>query len=95
MSQNQVIGKHKTTVCQVDGKTAVTYHQTAVVIFDNETITLNTGGYETVTTKLRMNQTSNQYDLGYDVYQKNRNWYVYYQGETIEFMGNKLVLTRD
>ena len=40
------------------------------------TITLNSGGYRTATTKRRMNEVSEEYDLGFKVYQKNVDWYI-------------------
>ena len=81
MSQLQTIGSHKTTVATDDGFTRVTYHQTAVVKFNHNEIILNSGGWETVTTKSRMNQTSNQFDLGFNVYQKDFEWFVNYNGK--------------
>ncbi len=71
-----MIGTHKTTVSTSDGVTRVTYHTTNVVTFDTDKITLRTGGWPTKTTKLRMNQASEQFDLGYRVYQKDFDWYV-------------------
>ena len=65
MTQLHTIGTHATTVAAVGGMTHVTYHQTVVVRFNHEHIILNSGGYRTATTKTRMNQASNQFDLGY------------------------------
>ena len=59
-----------------DGTTHVTYHGTRVVSVNDTTITLRTGGGRTATTKLRMNQASNQFGLGYRVFQKDYEWYV-------------------
>lgn len=42
---------YRTTVSERDGITAVTFHNTAVVVFDANTITLNSDGWQTVTTK--------------------------------------------
>lgn len=55
---------------------AVSYHGTVVVLWDRERITLNSGGWLTATTKKRMNQASNEYDLGFSVYQSKHQWYV-------------------
>lgn len=95
MAQNQKVGKHRTTTSTgQDGKTRVTYHQTDVVTFDDDTIELDSGGYKTLTTKTRMNQASNEYDLGYVVYQQKGKWYVDYDGETIPFEGDSVTLER-
>ena len=63
----------------------VRYHQTDVVKFNHEKIILNSGGWNTFTTKTRMNQASNQFGLGYYVYQRDFDWYVDYNGRTLEF----------
>lgn len=86
MGQTHTVGKHATTVSTGDdGKTRVTYHATDVVVFDADTIVLDTGGWFTVTTKLRMNQASSQLGLGYRVYQRDGLWYVDYHGITHNF----------
>ncbi len=96
MAQLQKVGKVSTAVFTdpADNHTKVVYHNTAVVSFDHESIELNTGGWETATTKTRMNQASNQYSLGYQVYQRDYTWFVDYQGETFEFEGDRVTLYR-
>ena len=76
MSQQNQLGRTATTVSTDGGKTRVVYHATTVVSFDAETVTLNSGGWQTSTTKTRMNQASNQFGLGYRVWQKNDIWFV-------------------
>jgi hypothetical protein len=56
----------------------VRYHQTDVVMFDADYVVLNSGGWRTATTKLRMNQASRQFNLGYTVTQYKREWFVRY-----------------
>lgn len=85
MARNNVIGSHKTAIFASDGFTRVVYHSTEVVKFNQEVIVLNSGGWQSNTTKLRMNQTSNMFDLGFLVYQKNYDWFVVFKGETLEF----------
>lgn len=77
MSRHDTIGKVATHVWSdnVNG-TFVRYHNTVVVEFTPEKIRLNSGGWRTATTKLRMNQTSNQFGLGFSVFQHKRRWYV-------------------
>ena len=87
MSQTSRIGKHATKVTK-DGKTStVTYHWTDVVTVDWEarTVTLNHGGHTTATTKLRMNQAATEWGLGYQVYQKDFDWYVTVGGKTYNY----------
>ena len=87
MPKMNQIGTHRTTVSS-DSNTRiiVTYHSTPVVrVMIDGSIILKANGYETVATKTRMNQASNQYSLGYRVWQKNYQWYVDYKGRTLEF----------
>jgi len=92
------IGTHKTTVKtkvhEYFTETVVTYHYTDVVSFSKTNIELNTGGWDTVTTKLRMNQTSIQFDLGYHVFQKNFEWYVKIWDKVYSYNQNELVINR-
>ena len=73
-----------------DGKTRITYHSTDIMTFDSDTITLNTGGWFTNTTKTRMNQASSQFALRFGVFQKNWDWFieVYPSGEVVPFPEN-------
>lgn len=95
MSQQNKIGTHKTSIFAEDGLMRVVYHETAVVSFNDSKIILNTGGWQTNTTKTRMNQTSNQFALGFQVYQKNFDWFVSYKNQTIKFEGETLELDRN
>ena len=85
MGQQQRVGAHKTSIVQLEGMTSVVYHSTPVVQFNDKEIVLDSGGWETATTKSRMNQASNQYGLEFEVHQVNFSWYVDYRGETIPF----------
>ena len=86
MAQTQQVKGRATSIFQHDGCTVVQYRGTLVVSFDDDTIELDSGGWRTVTTKLRMNQASNQYDLGYQVFQKDFEWFVTLpDGTTVDF----------
>ena len=92
MAKSDRIGKHATVVYTDDARvTHVVYHKTAVVKFipyptGDRLVTINSGGWDTPTTKLRMNQTSNQFSLGFSVWQRNHLWYVTLpEGGTIPF----------
>jgi len=95
MAQMNKIGSHATSVSvDHEGFTYIRYHDTIVTRFNKEVIELDNGGYLTSTTKTRMNQASNQFDLGYQVYQKDYEWFVDYNGETIPFIEEKVILYR-
>ena len=85
MSQLQRVTGRATSIRTEDGYTKVRYHSTDVVTFNDKTIELYAGGWQTMTTKVRMNQASNQFDLGFTVYQKDFAWFVHFQGKTYEF----------
>lgn len=79
------IGTHRTTISSDNGSTVVTYHRTQVVSFNDKLINLRSGGYQTVTTKRRMNQVASTFNLGYEVYQRNFDWFVAYGGREYPF----------
>ena len=77
--------KGNTKIRQFGATTQVQYHDTVIVEFDESTITLQRDGWTTVSTKSRMNQASEEFNLGYCVYQRNWEWFVKYNGEDIPF----------
>lgn len=90
MAQTWTVRGVATTTMRKDGLLSIYYHGTEVVrVEKNGAITLNHGGWMSNTTKLRMNQASNQYRLGYQVFQKNGRWFVRWQKDntTVEFGG--------
>ena len=94
MASMHKIGTHKTSVFEDNGVTFVVYHSTAVVKFDGSVITLNTGGWQSVTTKARMNQASNEYCLGFSVRQKNHQWLISFGGVEVPYEGRQVLLDR-
>jgi len=79
--------KGHTTVRKEGADIIVRYHDTDIVRFNQDYVWLNTGGWNTVTTKRRINQVSKRFDLGFRVYQKNHEWFIEGKsyGETICF----------
>lgn len=77
--------KGNTKVLKRNGITEVWLYNTPVVIFDANSITLNYG---------RMNQASDEYDLGYQVYQDSYYWYVNFKGNAYKFETGSLTLNR-
>lgn len=76
MSQTRKVQGVATDIVRSNGKTKIVYHGTPVVTFDGATIELRTGGWRTATTKLRMNQASAEFGLGFSVYQQGYVWYI-------------------
>jgi hypothetical protein len=85
MGQTKKLGKTATNVRVENGKTIIRYTDTDVVSFDDSVITLDTGGRFTVTTKARMNQASNQFDLGFLVRQTTGQWFAVVNGKGYQF----------
>ena len=90
-----MIKSHKTAVfTDDDGYTKVIYHTTKVVSFNRDMIVLNSGGWETKTTKDRMNEASHEYGLNYSVYQKDFTWYVIYNKKCYPFEDNMQLIEK-
>lgn len=65
---------------------SVVYASTAIVSWHDGKVTLRSGGWETVTTKRKMNQAASQFALGFDVFQRNHKWFVGLpSGEVVDF----------
>lgn len=94
MAQTSICRGVATSVVCATGRITVVYHNTRVVDVTPEHITLDTGGWKTATTKLRMNQASAQFNLGYSVYQQKGQWFVSYRGFTRQFDQDEIILER-
>lgn len=87
MARQDKIGSTATTVTHTPLAHSVKYHDTVVIQWNSQGITLNSGGWKTATTKTRINQASAEFDLGICVYQEKRKWFVTTpQGETVPFV---------
>lgn len=93
MGQQARVCRNNTEVAVTEGTGIVILYGTKIVEWNEKKIVLNSGGHQTVTTKARMMQTSNQYDLGYTVYQRAGRWFVSYQGR-IEPFRDGMILYR-
>jgi len=89
------LSKYNTTVCCTNGKGMVVYVSTLIVEWDENFVTLNTGGWRTVTTKRKMQQASNQFGLGYSIYANKGEWFVRLRGgEVLSFSGDEIKFPR-
>jgi hypothetical protein len=91
MSRYNQLSPYCTTIGQEDGRTVVyptptTNRAIPIVSFDVNSITLRSGGWQSVATKRKMNQASHQFGLGYSVSQKDFHWSVTLpDGSTVDF----------
>ena len=90
----QVLNGYKTRVLTDEEKTRVFFHDTPVVTFDEKTIDLDHGGWRTRSTKVRMNQASQEFGLGFRVFQKTRDWFIDFHDETHLFDADTLTLNQ-
>lgn len=89
-----MLGKHCTATATIYNVLTVIYHETPIVRVFHDRIMLDSGGYLSATTKRRMNQASDDHNLGYQVYQKRFAWYASYKGKNYEFVAGKITLPK-
>ena len=65
----------------------IVLHRTAIAVYDHnsEAIKLNTGGWQSNTTKSRLNAILREVMFGTRVFQKNFNWFINYNNQTHDF----------
>jgi hypothetical protein len=81
------VNKKKKTKVYKDGNyIIVKLYNTEIVKFNSREVVLNAGGWQTVTTKNRMNQVARENNLDISVGQVDGNWYVFKGQEVIEFV---------
>ena len=68
-------------------------HGHLICTFCHETLAvkLSSCGYETVTTKSRLNAILEEVKYGAKVFQKNFNWFVKYQNQTVDFIDGMIL----
>ena len=91
MARMEKVGSVATVVKVTENHTAVRYHNTDVVMFDSENIVLDNGGYLTLTTTTRMNQASNEFNLGYKVRRKLGEMIVTFKGVDYPFTRSQVL----
>ena len=85
-----------TTVCYNDSTNCSSVylhgHQIATLDHSTKALKLSSCGYETVTTKSRLNAILDEVKYGCKVYQKNFNWFVSYADEVTSFFDNMILV---
>ena len=67
-------------------------HQIATLDHNTNALKLDSCGYETVTTKSRLNAILEEVKYGCRVFQKNFNWFVSYNGQTRNFWDGMILI---
>jgi hypothetical protein len=84
-------GVQTTVATDRDGALVGYYRGTPVARLAGDVVTLNTGGWFSRTTKVRMNQFSHNFtNHAFGVYQLKGDWFVDVNGQTLKFNGNEL-----
>ena len=86
-----MIGRHKTTIKKDNYFVYVKYHNTVIFTLNKakNIVKLNTDGWNTPTTKRRINQCFDQYGIDAHLYQKDFTWYlINSKGDKIEYFDN-------
>jgi hypothetical protein len=98
MSRSNTLSMYKTTIRNVNQFTIIRYHKTDIVKFERcGDIVLDFGGYDTVTTRRKMNQASKQFGLGYSVFRHKGQTYVNSDGDldvsqSVQYCGYPIVI---
>ena len=72
----------------------IVLHRTAIAVYDhkNQALKLNTGGWYSVTTKSRLNAILSELKCGFRVFQKNFDWYLSTNNQTVDFWDNMILV---
>ena len=70
-------------------------HQIATLDHSTKALKLSSCGYETVTTKSRLNAILDEVKYGCRVFQKNWNWFVSFNNQTQSFFDGMILLDTD
>ena len=70
-------------------------HQIATVDHNTNAVKLSSCGYETVTTKSRLNAILEEVKYGCKVFQKNFEWFVSYNNQTESFWDGMILVDTD
>ena len=70
-------------------------HQIATFDHNLKAVKLSSCGYETVTTKSRLNAILEEVKYGCRVFQKNFNWFVSYNDQTQSFWDGMILIDAD
>ena len=72
----------------------VVLHRTAIATYDHNTqaLKLNTGGWQSVTTKSRLNAILQGLIAGASVFQRQFDWYLSYNNQTVDFWDGMILI---
>ena len=80
MARADKLSTYRTTWHRNGDAGGVTYFSTEIVRWNGSRVTLNSGGWQTVTTMRNMNQAANQFGLRFSVFKKRGEWFINVKG---------------
>ena len=88
-SSNTMVSYNTNTNCS-----QVRLHGNLIATVDHSTnaVKVSSCGWQTVTTKSRLNAILSEVKYGCSVFQKQWNWYVSFRGQTQDFMDGMILL---
>ena len=88
-SSNTMVAYNTNTNCS-----QVRLHGNLIATVDHSTnaVKVSSCGWQTVTTKSRLNAILSEVKYGCSVFQKQWNWYVSFRGQTQDFMDGMILL---
>ena len=91
--------KSNTAVCYNENSncSTVLLHGHEIAVYDHNTkaVKLDSCGYETVTTKSRLNALLSEVKYGARVYQKNWDWFLSFNNQVQSFFDGMILLDTD
>ena len=89
---NTTVTYNETTNCS---QVLLHGHQIATVCHETKAVKLSSCGYETVTTKSRLNAILEEVKYGCRVFQKNFTWFVNYNNQNLMFWDGMILIDAD
>lgn len=76
VQSSRIIGNNTLGIFYKDGTEAIRFHNTDILFVKDGVVTLNSGGWKTVTTKDRINQFLRHFDVPFYIQQRNHQWFI-------------------
>ena len=76
VQSSRVFGNNTLRIIYKDGMEAIRFHNIDILSVKDGVVTLNSGGWKTNTTKDRINQYLNHFDVPFYIQQRNHQWFI-------------------
>ena len=76
VQSSRIFGNNTLRIIYKDGTEAIRFHNTDILSVKDGVVTLNSGGWKTNTTKDRINQYLNHFDVPFYIQQRNHQWFI-------------------